>query len=66
MWLLNGDADLGAGYWGVGELDLEGVVAWGELPARGVGVVDDFVGFAVDVPDDLGAGWGDGRVERDR
>jgi hypothetical protein len=38
---------------GVRESDLEAVLAGGEGPPGGVGIVDELKGVAVDVPDDL-------------
>jgi hypothetical protein len=44
---------------GVRETDLEAVLARGEGPPGGVGIVDELKGLAVDVPDDLLGRWVD-------
>ena len=41
------------------ESDLEAVLARGEGPPGGVGIVDELKGLAVDVPDDLLRRWVD-------
>jgi len=56
---LDPDRDLVRDELGVREADLEAVLARGEGPPGGVGIVDELKGLAVDVPDDLLRRWVD-------